>query len=1088
MSAKNSPTDEKENNNELLNKYLLIYLQDRDNRDEFEIRFGTNWKNSITKIKFQDLIQKLKSLGFSVNETQHYLNVNSEYIDPKSGVQKISNIRTEIYNTHTIKNYCNNNTLDLEKDSDNIQFTQKFRKKHGDESLRPVDIKKFEFRINYKTERVLNKDHPSVRRILQVWNDSKKIFRLIKRISLTHPDYPFKFDLSIVKSSKKTGGRLIPEYNIETSNVFNNPETYEVEVEFDNNKRYTLTVNNINSYFKKAVKIILSSLQKTNYPISYHEITLVKQEYMNLIYNNTPPERRMYTTDFVGPSSISLEIIHIIPVNEELAYPNINQPYTVTDKADGYRALLYISSIGKIYLINTNMEIIFTGCVSRNEECYNTIIDGEHVERDKNNNYINYFLCFDIYYLNERSVREFPFLHMEGLIYHNKKMSKEVFRYNTLNHVIESLNVVSVTQTNPMTIKIKTFYQNTRKSIFEQCNTILQKVEDGGFIYETDGLIFTPINTGVGSDIIGEVREPRKMTWKRSFKWKPPEFNTIDFLVTTKKNENGEDVVKNEFTTGININAASQIDKYKLLTLRVGFDERKHGYMNPCKNIFDDDLPSSNSKDSMQYRPVPFQPTNPTPKYPAYMCFIKLTHNNKMLIEDGSEYFEDETIVEFKFDKTGKNGHQWIPIRVRNDKTADYKKGLKNYGNAYHVANSVWKSIHDPVTEFMITTGNNIPDTIVDDNVYYNNKKGTTITRALRDFHNMAVKRKLILGVSKRGDILMDQSVGKAGDFPKWKAAKLSFIFGLDYSKDNIENRIDGACARYLNEKRKWNSLPKVLYLHGDSSRNIKNGDAFKDQKSKQVARAVFGQGVKDKAILGKGVFKQYGKGLNGFDVVSNQFSIHYFFGNKLNLNQFLRNVCECCKVGGYFIGTCYDGKRVFNSLRRKDVGKSLMINQEGVKMWEIKKKYIQTEFKDDETCLGHTIEVYQESINKSFDEFLVNFDYLTRLIENYGFVPLTPEECTQLGFVSSIGSFQLLFNDLVSTVKKAPGKRKMFRDATNMNANEKKISFLNNYFIYKKIRPVSAENVFKSLVKTTKTKKLKWKKLRKKMKLKMKK
>ena len=77
------------------------------------------------------------------------------------------------------------------------------------------------------------------------------------------------------------------------------------------------------------------------------------------------------------------------------------------------------------------------------------------------------------------------------------------------------------------------------------------------------------------------------------------------------------------------------------------------------------------------------------------------------------------------------------------------------------------------------------------------------------------------MGVSRRGNTLIDQSVGKAGDFPKWKAAKLSFIFGIDYSKDNIENRINGACARYLNEKMRYRSLPKVLYLHGDSSLNL---------------------------------------------------------------------------------------------------------------------------------------------------------------------------------------------------------------------------------------------------------------------------
>ena len=31
----------------------------------------------------------------------------------------------------------------------------------------------------------------------------------------------------------------------------------------------------------------------------------------------------------------------------------------------------------------------------------------------------------------------------------------------------------------------------------------------------------------------------------------------------------------------------------------------------------------------------------------------------------------------------------------------------------------------------------------------------------------------------------------------------LRFVFGIDISRDNIENRLDGACARYLNYRKK---------------------------------------------------------------------------------------------------------------------------------------------------------------------------------------------------------------------------------------------------------------------------------------------
>ena len=43
---------------------------------------------------------------------------------------------------------------------------------------------------------------------------------------------------------------------------------------------------------------------------------------------------------------------------------------------------------------------------------------------------------------------------------------------------------------------------------------------------------------------------------------------------------------------------------------------------------------------------------------------------------------------------------------------------------------------------------------------------------------------------------------------------------------------------------------------------------------------------------------------------------------------------------------------------------------------------YDHSSFEDNETSLGYAINVYQESINKKFKEFLVNFNYLTILLE----------------------------------------------------------------------------------------------------------
>ena len=99
------------------------------------------------------------------------------------------------------------------------------------------------------------------------------------------------------------------------------------------------------------------------------------------------------------------------------------------------------------------------------------------------------------------------------------------------------------------------------------------------FEYETDGLIFTPCAKSVGSDKTGVITAPKKMTWQHSLKWKPSHFNTIDFLVRTKKTESGADFIGNVFVDGDNMQANKQFNQYKTLILHVGFNEKYDGFI-----------------------------------------------------------------------------------------------------------------------------------------------------------------------------------------------------------------------------------------------------------------------------------------------------------------------------------------------------------------------------------------------------------------------------------------------------------------------------------------------------------------------------
>jgi hypothetical protein len=126
--------------------------------------------------------------------------------------------------------------------------------------------------------------------------------------------------------------------------------------------------------------------------------------------------------------------------------------------------------------------------------------------------------------------------------------------------------------------------------------------------------------------------------------------------------------------------------------------------------------------------------------------------------------------------------------------------------------------------------------------------------------------------------------------------------------------------------KKSNKNIPYALFVNGNSAFNIKNGSALLNEKAKQITSAVFGNGPKEADKIGKGVSRQYGKGADGFNISSCQFAIHYFFENPDNLKGFMKNVAECTKQNGYFIGTCYDGKLVFNELKKTKTGESIKI------------------------------------------------------------------------------------------------------------------------------------------------------------------
>jgi len=1060
-----------QSNNMNLEELVQKYLENKpllsgNKMNEFEIRFGTNPRvgKPVNRIDYENVIKYIMSCGFETQnkDGNNMLRMTNEFIDKRTGTTRMSNIRAELVGDDVIKEYCIHNSLQkiidmASNNADKLKFTQKMyaNDKNG-ERLNPINVEQYNLRVAYQTENDFNIYSNIAKNIIQKWSESKKVYRLINRVRFYHKKYPIYIDVSIVKSSSKKNKQYVPHYTIQESNVFNNIENYEIEMEVNNNSvgvgsDYD-TSNKLTASIKKVIRIIMSGMQNTKFPITYTEQKEIINEYLSMVHGNEIP-KFVSPKHFIGPSSYTLQIENVVDENDS-NIPNINNKYCVTDKADGERRFLYISKVGKIYMINTNMQVIFTGTITTQQDIFGTLIDGEYIKYDKNKKYINLYACFDIYYMNGKDVRNIPFvLTDEG---------NTTFRLYHLQQLISSLKFTPVINTldTKLRVNVKTFYiSSPTRNIFTCCSQIFSNIDDEVYEYTTDGIIFTPNEIGVGINEKGDKISNFKVSWMHSFKWKPPEFNTIDFLVSTKKDNSNQDEIHHIYQDGSNLQQTTQMSKYKTLTLRCGYDQTKHGYLNPCEDIYQDNMSNNRDKDDVSnYKPVPFVPTDPYDS-DAHICNI-LLKNGVMMTEEG-EPFDENMIVEFQYVLDNKKGWNWVPLRLRYDKTNELQNGIKNYGNAYHVANNNWRSIHYPITTHMLRTGQDFPTYYQNADIYYNRKTGHSYTRGLRDFHNLYVKNNLIGSVVNAGNTVIDYSVGKAGDMSKWMKNKPRFVFGIDISRDNIHNKIDGACARYINKYKESYKLFDALFVVGDSTLNIKNGSAFANEKDKNVSNAVFGISPKEKMLLGKGVNKSHGIGANGFDVGSCQFALHYMFENKNTLHNFMNNLSQTISVDGHFIATCYDGTQVFKLLTNSEKGEGVILEENDTKIFEISKQYDETGFPDDENSLGYSINVYQETINKYFIEYLVNYNYLVSVMEDYGFIPLSLEEASQINMPSSSG----LFSSLYSQMEKEKNT-KFYGKALDMSPNEKKISFLNRYMIFKKVRNVDGQNIMKLAMK----------------------
>lgn len=960
-----------------INNNITTFMSSEENKF-MEISFDTIRDKDI----FERTYNLLMGSGYDYLGETHFLEIVS------------NKIQTNIIDPISINNLCKNDIIPQDIDYVFKKFT-----------LEKNRNAEFKFNTSIYNYQKLNKDNKDVDDMIRNWNKKSKIYTIYNIVSLTNKQMPgFKVDFIMKKKDLKG-------FKFSKSNVFNADEIYNIciSLEKDENVDYRNVVSDI----KHTITYVLMGIQNTKIPIKSSETELIKQEYSKTYGDKLA---------FIGPSSFTL-LKDNLDENSPKHIPYVLDDYCVTDKADGQRRLLYISDSRDLYLISIKLEITKIGVKVSDDSLCGTIIDGEFITKNKNNEDILLFAAFDIYFIRSPKdkskiidVRPYEFARSD---------SKTMSRYVLLNKIIKLINKTK--GNTDFIFETKKFYFNSHThDIFKNCKLLFNSLKSK--VYETDGIILTHEYYGVSMSDKDRNVKNYKFPWKYNFKWKPPEFNSIDFRIYIPNREI-------EFKFNKN---TSQLEPYMLIHLYV---TNTTSALKDVQNItLSTDIDISSKSNTNNEGPfIPTRDIDPN----SYLCnvlAVKNSDNEYKIYTQDNELIEQNDIIEFKYDLEGDETFRWIPIRKRNDKL---------FPNAFKTAENNWRSMHHPVTINMligkdpIIIEGDVEGKLVNDKQYFTKVDRVGVkTNKLKKYHKSIKKMiyKTILSKINESSVI-DYSIGRGGDLYEYIYNNVKYLLGIDIAENNIHSVTDSPTAKFINNTQNNKDL-MYMFIQGNSSEDILTKKFSQDQVSKDIIDIIFGINNENINKYSKLVYnKMYNRLRDGFHLGSVQFSLHYFFENKYTLNRFAKNCHDTIKDGGYLTGMCFDGKEVFKLL--KDREEPYVLSIDGTTIFSVSKKYGNdlVEIKDDNSCLGLEIVIFQETIGTYISEYLVNFEYFIMIMESYGFAIIDDDEFN----IKGLCSFKNIDNPLKD----------------NMDKNEKIISYLNKYFIFKKNRTINSDLIF---------------------------
>ena len=590
-----------------------------------------------------------------------------------------------------------------------------------------------------------------------------------------------------------------------------------------------------------------------------------------------------FVTPFIIPKHIQYKpttLKQLLPQAISLTradYREIFPPkrYFVTDKADGKRALALIHD-GLSYILTDTLH----ECKPKGELLNNvTIVDGEYVN-DK-------FYGFDVILVNSEDVTN------EGF---EVRMSK-------LEDAVKILNDAGIAAS----AKNYQFISGTSSADLEK---VIKDSYNAKKPYEIDGLIL--------------VEPDKSYTETTSYKWKPANHNTIDFLVRRAPKTI--------------LGKAPYIDKHenKLYLLFVGISGSMYkrlgmrmcpGYGELFKNTPSDD-----------YFPIQFSPSDTPLAYIYYHIgdedldgkIIELRCPGKCAAAGGGERLINWELVKIRED------------RIRELNTKNY------YGNNFQSAELIWLNYIDPFPIEQLWEGP-LSD------YFMNPKSGAYAAQtAVISF----VKSKLINSL-KYSNCVVDLGSGKGQDIARYINAEVKNLIAIDQDRAALSELI----RRKYDIAKKSNSYDAQKRIN--TSIHILVTDLNDDYKVNYEKISLF-------------EMKQV-------DAVVCNLAVHYLLNSTESMRNFIMLVNSLVKQGGMIILTALFGEMVHNLFKKEKIaeGESWNIFENDVKKYSIKRLYSS----DSLETAGQKIGVLLPfSGGNYYEENLMNTAALILEFKAYGF------------------------------------------------------------------------------------------------------